>query len=47
MAKIAQDFDDVARTIADLDERLTKIETFREHQRKAAEASAELRKAQS
>ena len=46
MAKTADALGDVARTIADLDERLSKIESFQRDERKAAEASAELRKTQ-
>jgi hypothetical protein len=44
MAKIAEDFDDVARMIADLDERLAKIESFQRQQAAAKVASDELRK---
>lgn len=46
MAKIAEDFEDVARTIAELDERLSKIETFQRQQAAAKVASDELRKTQ-
>jgi hypothetical protein len=47
MAKIAEDFDDVARMVADLDERLAKMEAFQADQRAAKVASEAFRKSQS
>jgi hypothetical protein len=46
MMKAAGTLDDVARTLADIDERLAKIEKFQADQRAAKAASDELRKTQ-
>ena len=46
MMKAADTLDDAARAIAELDERLAKIEKFQADQRAAKAASDELRKSQ-